>query len=110
MKSRGGDSLRNLLTSQMSTSNQQPNIKLSSFEEELKKLQDAVLALESGDLSLEEAFARWESGCMSYATCRQILQSAKSRIESLAKNFSDSNLSKDSPVWEVFEAEHSTDD
>lgn len=71
---------------------------LTDFEVELRKLQDAVARLESGDLALEDAFREWEAGCRSYAVCRRILASARSRIEALSRGFSG-----EEPVWELFE-------
>ncbi len=72
--------------------------RLSDFEGELQKLQSAVARLESDDLTLEEAFGQWEAGSRSYAACRRILASARTRLESRARD-----LDEDEPVWEALD-------
>ena len=84
---------------------QPPEPQLSAFEDELKKLQDAVSRLDSGDVTLEEALAQWEAGTRSYIVCRRILESAKSRVESLARSYSEKE-----PVWDLFEADETSAD
>lgn len=51
-------------------------------------------------MTLEEAFSQWEAGCTSYVACRRVLESAKSRIEILARTFSE-----EGDPWEPFESE-----
>ena len=83
--------------SKSSSEPQKNEVKLANFEPELLKLQEAVAKLEGGELTLEEAFGQWENGCTSYVKCRTILQSAKSRIETLSSQFSETD-----PRWELF--------
>ncbi len=50
------------------------------FEEALNQLQKAVEALESGDLGLDEALARYERGVNLLARCRAMLDSAERKV------------------------------
>lgn len=56
------------------------------FEEALKKLEKIVEDLEKGDLSLDEALKKYQDGIELSRVCSQRLESAKKKIESLAKN------------------------
>ncbi len=55
------------------------------FEEAIKKLEEAVQALESGELKLEEALRRYEEG-MEYARCcNERLCRAELRVKQLVE-------------------------
>lgn len=54
------------------------------FEASLKKLEDIVRELESGDVSLSESLARFEEGIGLYKKCRQTLEGAEKRIKILS--------------------------
>lgn len=54
-----------------------------NFEEELDNLEKVVDLLERGELSLEEAIRKYESGFRSLKRCYEILERAKKRIEVL---------------------------
>ena len=69
----------------------------TTFENELEKLQRAVASLESSDLSLEEAFRQLEVGCAAYKICRNKLESARARVETLVQEIPEGRL-----VWEPF--------
>jgi exodeoxyribonuclease VII small subunit len=56
------------------------------FEEALEKLEKIVEALESGDLSLDEALKKYQEGIELSRLCSQRLESAKKKIDSLVKN------------------------
>ncbi|MDD5565996.1 MAG: exodeoxyribonuclease VII small subunit [Candidatus Omnitrophica bacterium] len=56
------------------------------FEEALKKLEKIVDDLEKGDLSLEEALKKYQEGLELSRMCSQRLESAKKKIDVLAKN------------------------
>jgi exodeoxyribonuclease VII small subunit len=56
------------------------------FEEALKKLEKIVEDLEDGDLSLDEALKKYQEGVELARVCNQRLESAKKKIEVLAKN------------------------
>ena len=56
----------------------------ASFEDELENLERAVASLERGDLPLEEALRRYESGHRSLRRCHALLEAAEKRIEVLA--------------------------
>ena len=52
-----------------------------SFEEALKKLEDAVARLKSGECSLEESIKVYEESVHYYEICHGILESARQKIE-----------------------------
>ncbi|RJO65406.1 MAG: exodeoxyribonuclease VII small subunit [Candidatus Omnitrophota bacterium] len=56
------------------------------FEEALKKLEKIVDDLEKGDLSLEEALKKYQEGLELSRLCSQRLESARKKIDVLAKN------------------------
>ena len=54
------------------------------FESSLKKLEQIVRELESGDTSLNESLVRFEEGIGLYKECRQTLEGAKKKIKILS--------------------------
>lgn len=54
-----------------------------TFEEALRRLDEVVARLESGEVGLEEAVALFEQGQGLLAACRERLASAQRRIEEL---------------------------
>ena len=52
-----------------------------SFEESLKKLEDAVARLRRGDCSLEESIKVYEQSVEYYELCNKILEDARQKIE-----------------------------
>jgi exodeoxyribonuclease VII small subunit len=56
------------------------------FEEALKKLEKIVEDLEQGDLSLDEALKKYQDGIELSRLCSARLESAKKKIDVLAKN------------------------
>ena len=56
------------------------------FEDALKKLEKLVEELENGDLSLDEALKKYQEGIELSRTCSSKLDSAKKKIDILAKN------------------------
>ncbi len=54
-----------------------------SFEEALRRLDDVVSRLESGEVGLEEAVALFERGQIYLAACRERLGTVQRRIEEL---------------------------
>ena len=54
-----------------------------TFEEALRRLDDVVARLESGEVGLEEAVALFEQGQAYLAACRERLGAAQRRIEEL---------------------------
>ncbi len=54
-----------------------------SLESSLKELEDIVLALEDGDLSLEESLKVFERGVCLVGRCNSLLEGAEQRIEVL---------------------------
>ncbi|OGW74828.1 MAG: exodeoxyribonuclease VII small subunit [Omnitrophica bacterium RBG_13_46_9] len=55
------------------------------FEEALKRLEDVVEGLESGDLPLEDSLAKYEEGVRLIRVCQKKLEQAKKKIEILVK-------------------------
>jgi len=55
------------------------------FEQALKKLEDIVAELESGDLPLEESLGKYEEGIKHVRLCQKKLEQAKKKIEILLK-------------------------
>jgi len=56
------------------------------FEEALRKLEDIVESMESGDLPLESLLARFEEGTRLVKTCQARLEEAELTINKLEKN------------------------
>jgi len=56
------------------------------FEEALKKLERIVADLEKGDLTLDEALKKYQEGIELSRLCNSRLESAKKKIDVLAKN------------------------
>lgn len=56
------------------------------FEEALKKLEKIVEDLEKGDLSLDEALKKYQEGLELARVCSGRLESAKKKIDVLAKS------------------------
>ncbi len=59
------------------------------FEDALKKLENIVDRLESGELELEEAINIFEEGINLSLYCQQELKKAEGRIRQLVKNLND---------------------
>ncbi len=56
---------------------------VQSLESSLKELEDIVLALEDGDLSLEESLKVFERGIYLVRRCNSLLEGAEQKIEVL---------------------------
>ena len=56
-----------------------------SFEDYLKIVEETVRALESEQLPLEEAMAKYEAGMVAHAKCREILAALEKKIEQLVR-------------------------
>lgn len=54
------------------------------FEASLKKLEQIVRELESGEVGLNESLARFEEGIGLYKKCRATLESAEKKIKILS--------------------------
>lgn len=57
-----------------------------TFEQALKKLEEAVARLEKGQMPLDESLDCFEAGVQSANLCRKKLQAVEARIETLMKN------------------------
>jgi exodeoxyribonuclease VII small subunit len=58
---------------------------MPSFEESLKKLETIVGQLEKGDLSLEESLKLFEEGVGLSSACKQELDAAEGKVQTLVK-------------------------
>lgn len=58
---------------------------MPSFEESLKKLESIVEQLEKGDLALEDSLKLFEEGVSLSAACKQELDSAEGKVQTLVK-------------------------
>lgn len=54
------------------------------FEASLKKLEQIVRELESGDVGLNESLNRFEEGIILYKQCRETLETAEKKIKILS--------------------------
>mgnify|MGYP002514739524 CR=1 FL=1 len=54
-----------------------------TFEENLKELETIVTKLESGEVGLDEALELYEKGIKLSAVCKERLETAKQKIETL---------------------------
>lgn len=62
------------------------------FEEALKKLEDIVREMESGDLTLEKSLKSFEEGVRLSRFCAKKLDEAERRIDILLKNEEDRDI------------------
>ena len=58
---------------------------MATFEESLKKLETIVDQLEKGDLPLEQSLKLFEEGVGLSATCKQELDAAEGKVQTLIK-------------------------
>jgi exodeoxyribonuclease VII small subunit len=58
---------------------------VEKFETSLKKLEEAVKRLESGDLSLDDSLKVYEEGIKSASFCTRKLNEAEKKVELLLK-------------------------
>ncbi len=56
-----------------------------SFESSLRKLEDSVEQLESGELSLDQALKVFSTGVKQAESCRQALRDVELKVEKLLK-------------------------
>ncbi len=57
--------------------------KALKFEEAMRRLDEIVRAMESGEVGVEESIAQYEEAMRLAAHCRQILDSAEQRIQKI---------------------------
>ena len=69
----------------------------ANFERAMKRLEEIVEQMESGELSLEDLIVRYEEGMKLVKVCQERLASAEQRIEIISRN----NAGK--PVVKKFE-------
>ena len=69
----------------------------ANFEQAMKRLEEIVEQMESGDLPLEDVIVRYEEGMKLVKVCQERLASAEQRIEIITRN------SAGKPVVKEFE-------
>ena len=69
----------------------------ANFEQAMKRLEEIVERMESGELPLEDLIARYEEGMKLVKVCQERLASAEQRIEIITRN------SAGKPVVQKFE-------
>jgi exodeoxyribonuclease VII small subunit len=67
---------------------------LATFEESLKKLDEIVAQLESGNLPLEDSIKLFEEGVQLSAVCKQELENAEGKVQILMKQRDGSMMSE----------------
>ena len=58
----------------------------ANFEQAMKRLEEIVEQMESGDLPLEDLIVRYEEGMKLVKVCQERLASAEQRIEVITRN------------------------
>ena len=58
----------------------------ANFEQAMKRLEEIVEQMESGELSLEDLIVRYEEGMKLVKVCQERLASAEQRIEIITRN------------------------
>ncbi len=56
------------------------------FEDNLKRLEELVSRMESGEMNLDDMIKSFEEGRALVATCQKELESVRTRIEKVAKS------------------------
>jgi exodeoxyribonuclease VII small subunit len=72
-------------------------MKIKSFEDSVKELEDLIEDLEKGDIPLEEAIKKFEAGISLIKYCNKKLDEAERKIEIVLK---DDNEVKTAPFHE----------
>jgi len=62
------------------------DLKIKDFESALKKLEDIVTQLESGDLTLDRSLELFEEGVNMSRFCSSKLEEAERKVETLTKS------------------------
>ena len=70
----------------------------ANFEDAMKRLEQIVEQMESGELALEELIVRYEEGMKLVKVCQERLAAAEERIEIITRN------SAGKPIVKQFEA------
>lgn len=70
---------------------------LAGFEQSLSELETLVEALESGDIGLEEALAKFEHGIKLARSCQDALKTAELRVAQLSENTAEAGITEFDP-------------
>ena len=69
----------------MAKSKNQNDISKLSFEQAIKELTSIVGKIEQGEIPLQDSLTQYEKGMALIKHCRDILQKAEKRIETISK-------------------------
>tara|TARA_B100000575_G_C22638700_1_gene393804 strand:+ start:39 stop:299 length:261 start_codon:yes stop_codon:yes gene_type:complete len=67
----------------MNSSSEDTNLASISFEDALGELEEIVVSLERGDVSLDDAIAAFERGTALKAHCQKRLEEARMKVEQI---------------------------
>lgn len=67
----------------------------ASYEDLVRRLEESVLKLESGDLSLEQALREYEFGMKVVERCNDVLDKAEIRVTDLSARVPETNNHED---------------
>jgi exodeoxyribonuclease VII small subunit len=73
---------------------------MANFEDSLKKLENIVAQLETGDLPLETSLQLFEEGVALSAICKQELDAAEGKVQMLVKQRDGSHRPETFPAGE----------
>ncbi len=68
------------------------------FEEKLRRLEDIVAELEQGNLPLDKSLRLYEEGISTYKNCRELLQTAETRVLKLVETLEGELEEKDADI------------
>lgn len=82
------------------------------FEKALTALENVVEQLESGDLSLDDAFKAFEKGVKLTRDCQNQLKEVEQKVQILMADEANTNPSDESTEakWDTFDQDQFTDD
>ena len=73
---------------------QQNDIDKLSFEQSINQLKLIVQKIEQGEIPLDDSLEQYERGMSLIKHCRQILQKAEKRIETISKDQNQEDMSQ----------------
>ena len=67
----------------MNSVSEEKNLETISFEDALRELEEIVMSLERGDVSLDDAISAFERGTTLKAHCQKRLEEARMKVEQI---------------------------
>lgn len=78
-------------------------MKTEKFEDNLKRAQEMLKELESGNLTLEESLEKFETGIKALRTCYEILNSLEKRVKLIKDDVGEVKMKDLEPEQKVAE-------